>query len=177
MREIKFRAKRIDMDRWVYGLYFTTPLTDENSGEPISSGMYFLSYPAKPHHCIVQNDVAFTIDIETLGQYTGLHDKNNKEIYEGDIIQRLKYNKPYSDKKKSCITHSIVVWRDGFLSGKVAELTRNMLEKDPSVYNDDPGFRGKEIYNEKGYGCFNWGSLFSCEIIGNIHENPELIHA
>lgn len=84
MRETKFRGKRADTGEWVYGNYFVSPLTDENSGTPPSSGWFFLSGDSK--HCIEQNHVVFVIDPETLGEFTGILDQTHKEIYEGDFI-------------------------------------------------------------------------------------------
>ena len=66
MREIKFRAKRLDNGEWISGdLHLHTPF---------------------PHIHSTRGDKA-KIDTDTIGQFTGLHDKNGKEIYEGDIYR------------------------------------------------------------------------------------------
>lgn len=128
MREIKFRAWIINEEYF----YETTGFVfDPNKKRCRLYRMNAL----QPDGMGTQ---VFDSDNVILEQFTGLHDKNGKEIYEGDIIQ------PYFDEKMKI--------------GKPR----------PIVYEDRMFGMGTED------GLLGiWFNI--CEVIGNIHENPELL--
>ena len=128
MREILFRGKRLDNGEWVEGdlVHSVYKVGDTCVGKfGCTLGMH-------------------QVDPSTVGQYTGLEDKNGKRIFEGDIV------------KTSDITHEGVIQIPG---------------------------ESFEIAIRKG--CWvmvcgqNWDFLETnyryVEVIGNIHDNPELL--
>lgn len=79
MRNILFRAKRIDNGEWVYGYYIKTHDYLNNRETHLIVGIDSTTFPA--------NEITDTneIDPETLGEFTGVTDKNGVKIFEGDI--------------------------------------------------------------------------------------------
>lgn len=131
MREILFRGKRIDKNQWVYGSYCYAELLNKSGYEHL---IIEQSAEGKSHNVVV----------ESVGQYTGLKDKNGKRIFEGDIL-RLAYH-PEKDV--------IIEWHDA----------RFMFRK-----RNKPKDNGYERL------CCVQNTVDHLKVIGNIHDNPELL--
>lgn len=130
-RTIKFRGKRLDNGEWLYG-----DLMHDNAG-----GCYV--YPIESENLFKENKV----NSDTVGQFTGLIDKNGKEIYEGDIILSQKCN-------CRAILHKVDYNEDNAMF--VAKPTHGW----------DFDFCQISKY---------WIDKYGKEVIGNIHDNPELL--
>lgn len=155
MREIKFRAKRIDNGEWVYGkLYecdkFARIITafayTNEDGENDGLGQYYCE--------------AYDVKIDTICQFTGLYDKDGKEVYESDIVKAK-----YIEKRDFCGVKydnemefvELVVWK-----GQSFQL---------EIDND-----GIKMYRHLNfYENLNNIKLKQVEIIGNIFDNKELL--
>lgn len=135
MRTIKFRGKTKNGDEWIYGM-------------TISHGTIKRKF-SNLYMEIAENQWK-GIQPETLGQFTGLYDKDGKEIYEGDLIEvngRL---------------FGVVEWhKDGYF-----------FINDTIVGVRSDGGEYSPIGEMVRY-FSNHGHDFS--IIGNIHDNPELL--
>lgn len=132
MRTIKFRGftNCLVQDKWVYGF-----LSEENKIRKT-------------------NLIDYEVDDKTIGQFTGLYDKNGKEIYENDIL-KVKTNEGIG------YNPLLVVYSEVY--GGFCLLSKNVLNITP----DKP----HRPINP------NWWDGFKdeIEVIGNIHDNPELL--
>ena len=154
-REILFRGKRGD-GKWLYGLY-----SDDY--------VYDTDFP-----CIVPlrsepDDGDWAIDRSTVGQYTGLTDKNGKKIFEGDIVR---YN-TYDDF--DC--HSVVCFGKYNQDGSGGEYHPTVcfgwfVEVDNFTV---PDFLEPTNFEDYLKTQNLLEVALNCEIIGNIHDNPELL--
>ena len=128
MREIKFRGMSCGF--WAHGNLHI------RKHDEYGDCAYIIGFTQNPSSTTI-------VDINTIGQFTGMHDKNGKEIYEGDIVQ-------YSlDCKKDI----------GYIPFHARSASFRVIAK------------------HTDFGIGNRGSLheLALEVVGNIHDNPELL--
>ena len=144
MREILFRGKQLDRGEWVEGWYEMYPF----GKWPVKTSIIPSEGAKAGHYEHVE------VDSSTVGQYTGLKDKNGKRIFDGDILHIAKiadglggYYQPPLDYP----VNVVVKW----------DLCAWMWET---------------LCDDKRYISFPdaW-CHYECEIIGNITDNPELL--
>ena len=147
-REIKFRGKRKDNDMWIYGSYHlhkdvmlgiaTKEQVQANEKTLIiQDGMsdWNLSIPINTYEVIP----------ESIGEFTGLHDKNGKDIYEGDICKS-----GYGDVGE--------IKMDIGAEGEPADALGSYYGWCFDYRHETTGFLDGDL-----------------TVIGNIYDNPELI--
>lgn len=128
MREILFRGKRLDNGDWVYGSLMLPSVWDLQNG-----GDNTIIADQTDSHC-------YTVDAFTVGQYTGLTDKNGVKIFEGDILLTTNPN--------------CKIW---YVDYKPTAFCANQSNVNYSCILDE------------------FVSSFEAEVIGSIHDNPELL--
>ena len=144
MREFLFRGKSVNSGEWVEGsLVITTiePAEDTPIKHYHIEGMTIGVFPNE-----FQSGFDETVDPETVGQFTGLTDKNGKKIFEGDVLCRDNVNGYVLYSTEFC--KFVFCW------------------KKYDKYRPD---------HFKECGLTDYARFHDLEVIGNIHDNPELL--
>ena len=161
MREILFRGKWKNSGEWVYGNLFNPDKSDTPT--QICIGTYIAR-------------TCYEIDPETVGQFTGLTDKNGKRVFEGDIIlyhHHVKKLVPCEDATQSETEHYGFDDESGL--GLAYRPTRTIRYKGYVALDFLLGVDLNLNNNCEWWNCENNGVLTQVEVIGNIHDNPELL--
>lgn len=150
MREILFRGKSKDNGVWVEGYYCgkvnkTIFSPAEDSAQIVDKDLYW--------HEVIP---------ETVGQYTGLTDKNGKKIFEGDIIKA--YFRPQNFKNLPYAIGSVIFENGTFKV--VVHVSKNSIEYKVFEKEDIIAYSIEHNFLGRGY---------VLEVIGNIYDNPELL--
>lgn len=162
MRDILFRGKRLDIGKWVYGGYFKHDKVK----------VCFTSDDPKTKHCIISDgscDWGFEppleyceVDSETVGQFLEMHDRHNTPVFENDIVEFIGGS-----------TSRYLIWWNREMSMMTAVPLHGIYFNGNDYGNGD--------YPNFNYSIFclmmqnPWGDFSDIRVIGNIHDNPELL--
>ena len=142
MREILFRGKRVDNGEWVFGNLIEDKWGDDNSNTVYA----ILQDRVAPEIAALWTPVK--VAPETVGQYTGLTDKNGKKIFEGDIVRGKDYT---GDRREGSVFY------DNY---NAMYMIKPNTKSDYREVNCLTSLTPAEAY---------------LEVIGNIHDNSELL--
>ena len=144
MRAIKFRGQREDTEKWVYG--------------SLIEDKYIVGNVIDWNEDYFNTEYWWKVIPETVGQFTGLYDKNGKEIYEGDLVSAYKdLTEMYS--RGSVENGTLEVWEE--VVGNI-DIPKEIVEYIGS------SFHIGEYYLDTIEDC-------ELEVIGNICDNKELL--
>lgn len=140
MREILFRGKRADDGEWIEGYY------------AVQSNHACFAHELKYTHFIFK-DICLDFNLgglqevevmsKTVGQYTGLTDKNGKKIFEGDILKVTEQNGGISIYKV-VFTNGVfgTIIKNGGYSGTLVLLSKECIEVIGNIYDNSEFFEG-----------------------------------
>lgn len=145
MREILFRGKQLYDGEWVYG----------DLSFHVQMGIPYV-FPVDGY----DSPDFYEVNPSTVGQYTGLKDKNGERIFEGDIVRFEDTGVEGFEYKEAFgyINQAVVAFENGRW-----QLT-NFMSYNSGVFYDME-HRHDDFITTLEY----------CEIVGNIHDNPEIL--
>ena len=147
MREILFRGKDPETGTWYEGFYMalsdTTYCFKGDYDAHPDNTKHYIVFDRMTDWGLPNQHLRADVDPTTVGQYTGLKDKNGKRIFEGDICRNTRTGEIVSVK-----------WH-----GTMAGYVWNKRRADGFLFDFGELFRACDKY----------------EVIGNIHDNPELL--
>lgn len=152
MREILFKAKRIDNGEWVEGYVFDDGFVD--SKRMFVGGLVIMDYKGTANDRWKVGTAFYEVDPNTICQYTGLTDKNGNKIWENDVCRYV--NSDVYEKQEEIL---VVKY------GRHAESCKINI----GFYIDwikADYYRSDLVF---------WAENRNIEAIGNIFDNPELI--
>lgn len=167
MREIKFRGIAKNTGKFVYGSYIQTGV----------------DAPA----IVFGDGDQEEIYLETLGQFTGLYDKNGKEIYESDLLN-IFFTSGDQEHSHDCVyeveyaflglqlVFRRLLWESHGFNQYPIETT--LCERYGTLTLDNEGLLVPDTHKENHLLKRQWKGLDRSryfEVIGNIHENPEML--
>ena len=150
MREILFRGKRCDNSEWVQGYYIRAEHHWHNHG--IHKDWITLGASANGGWFALHNKYA--VKSETVGQFTGLTDKNGKKVFEGDILKFTDTNAEYEWIGKVEFGNPNAEYNWGF---QLVYISGTKPNTDILLW-----------FDMEETGAYS-------EVIGNIRDNPELL--
>ena len=154
MREILFRGRLVDGGGWVVGCLLRGTYIIPTEVE------FEVDIGWKGTSSTLEHVAAYDVDPDTVGQFAGMTDKNGKLIYEGDLM-KCSYNEIYD----------FAIYVVGFNDGAFAHVKCLSLHHKENGYEDIS--RVGYSYNSH----LTQNDTGKCEVIGNVHDNPELLGA
>lgn len=158
MREILFRGKCTDTGKWYEGQYIhlhkTTYCFKEDYDRNPNNDIHQIVFERMTDWNLPNQHLRADVIPETVGQFTGLTDKNGKKIFEGDIVKADDFIFVVKFGKCGGVANADNYGYMGFYLEPFSEATKLHARY---------GLRNDMCYFE------------DIEIIGNIHDNPELL--
>lgn len=136
-RQIKFRGKRLDNGEWVYG---------DLEYQPCNRIARIHTYNPDGSY-----NGQHIVDPDTVGQFTGLHDRTGKEVYEGDVVFWIAIDMRGRGKGEQ----GAIIWDNSTMAWV--------------ILRDKPTSDGRPCIISRPF------DKKHLEVVGNIHDNPELM--